>query len=65
MMKQSYNEDWIDQIRLEIYEEIKDMTSEERTEYFRSAGERIAQKYGVKVVPSRAMPTRLPRALSW
>ncbi|MDR1319852.1 MAG: hypothetical protein LBK56_00255 [Gracilibacteraceae bacterium] len=56
MMKQGYNEDWINQIRLEIYEEIKDMTSEEKTEYFMSAGDRIATEFGIKITPSLGRP---------
>jgi len=40
----------INQIRLQIYEEIKDMTPEEVTEYYCKSGEESAKKYGFKIV---------------
>jgi hypothetical protein len=42
----------IDRIRLQIYEEIKDMTPEEMNEYFRKKTEATIKKYNLKVVPS-------------
>ncbi|MCL2712226.1 MAG: hypothetical protein FWD37_02980 [Methanomassiliicoccaceae archaeon] len=42
-------EDEIDEIRLNIYEKIKDMTPQERVEYYRKSGERTAKKYGFKI----------------
>jgi len=41
-------EDEIDQIRLCIYEEMKDMTIEERVEHMNKFGEAAAKKYGFK-----------------
>ena len=43
-------EDEIDQIRLRIYEEMKDMTIEERVEHMNRFGEAAAKKYGFKFV---------------
>ena len=42
----------VNEIRLQIYEEIKDMTPQERGEYFRIRGEACAKKYGFKVCNS-------------
>jgi succinylglutamate desuccinylase len=42
----------VNEIRLRIYEEIKDMTSEEQGEYFRRRGEACAKKHGFKVIHS-------------
>ena len=39
-------------IRLMIHDEIKDMTSSERTAYFKKESEELQKKYGIKVVPS-------------
>ena len=39
-------------IRREIYEEIKDMTVEERVAYINQCGEEIAKEYGFKVIQS-------------
>ncbi|MCL2604955.1 MAG: hypothetical protein FWD90_10795 [Defluviitaleaceae bacterium] len=40
----------VDQIRLAIYEEIKDMTQAQRAEYYRKSGEATAKKYGFKII---------------
>jgi hypothetical protein len=40
----------INKIRLRLYEKMKDMTSEEVTEYYRKSGEVTAQKYGFKII---------------
>jgi len=45
-------EDEINKIRLQIYEEIKDMTIEERVERINRIGEAAAKKYGYKRVAS-------------
>jgi hypothetical protein len=45
-------EDEIDRIRLEIYEEIKDMTHAEVSAYYRECGEAAAKKYGLRRVAS-------------
>ena len=37
-------------IRLAIYEEIKDMTPEERVTYFNAQAEPIIKEYGLRVV---------------
>jgi len=41
-------EDEVDEIRLQIYEEIKDMTPKERVEYYRKSGEAIEKEYGFR-----------------
>ena len=49
-------EDRIDAIRDQIYEEIKEMTSGERTAYFNAIAEEARKKYNFRVlksVPSR------------
>ena len=45
-------EDEVDEIKLQIYEEIKDMTYQERREYYREQDEAIAKEYGFRVVHS-------------
>ncbi|MCL2143437.1 MAG: hypothetical protein FWH44_04185 [Methanomassiliicoccaceae archaeon] len=42
----------IDEIRLKIYEETKDMTSEQFNEYFRKKTEAVIKEYGIRVVSS-------------
>ena len=42
----------INQIRLRIYEETKDMTVEERVERVNRIGEAAAKKYGFKIAAS-------------
>ena len=42
----------INQIRLRIYEETKDMTPAQRAERVNKIGEKAAQKYGFKIVAS-------------
>ena len=42
----------INRIRLQIYEETKDMTVRERVERVNKIGETAAQKYGFKIVAS-------------
>ena len=42
----------VNQIRLRIYEETKDMTVQERVERVNKIGEAAAQKYGFKRVAS-------------
>ena len=51
-MRDTSIEDEIDEIRLRIYERTKDMTIEERTEYYRKSSERAAKKYGFKCIPT-------------
>jgi hypothetical protein len=51
-------EEEIDKIRLAIYEEIKDMTPSQRTEYYRKSGEATAKKYGFQIVTSIASSNR-------
>jgi vacuolar-type H+-ATPase subunit E/Vma4 len=45
-------EDNVDAIRDAIYEEIKDMTSEERTAYYNAIAEEARKKYNLCVIPS-------------
>ncbi|MCL2088461.1 MAG: hypothetical protein FWH14_03170 [Oscillospiraceae bacterium] len=42
----------VNQIRLAIYEKIKDMTPAQVTEYYRKSGEDTAKKYGFKIIAS-------------
>jgi len=42
----------VNQIRLTIYEKIKDMTPSQVTEYYRKSGEKTAKKYGFKIITS-------------
>jgi len=52
MKSTSLIEQEINQIRLAIYEKIKDMTPTQVTEYYRKSGEATAKKYGFKIVES-------------
>ena len=40
----------INEIRLQIYEEIKDMTPEQRVEYYKQSTADVIQKYGFRVI---------------
>jgi len=40
----------VNQIRLAIYENIKDLTPAQVTEYYRKSGEATAKKYGFKII---------------
>ena len=42
----------LNEIRLQIYEEIKDMTPQKRREYFRKSVEDAAKEYGFKIYGS-------------
>ena len=48
----------VDQIRLRIYEKIKDMTPAQETEYYRKSGEATAKKYGFKIISNVASENR-------
>ena len=52
MKKPNTIEQEINQIRLAIYEETKDMTPAQRAERVNRIGEAAAQKYGFKIVAS-------------
>jgi len=54
MKGRSEIEDEIDDIRLRIYEETKDLTDEQYVERVRKIGEEAAKKYGLQIV-SRAV----------
>ncbi|MCL2712616.1 MAG: hypothetical protein FWD37_05025 [Methanomassiliicoccaceae archaeon] len=43
----------IDRIRLQIYEETKDLTPEQHVEWVKNIGEKFAKEYGIQIV-SRA-----------
>jgi len=45
-------EDDIDRIRLQIYEETKDLTSAQFVDYFNKSAEALAKQYGFKIVAS-------------
>jgi len=45
-------EDEVDEIKLRIYEEIKDMTSQEIGDHYRKAGDAIVERYYLS--PSRS-----------
>ena len=49
MVYNSFEEE-LDAIRLAIYEEIKDMTPEERVAYFNAQAEPILKEYGLQTV---------------
>ena len=49
MVYNSFEEE-LDTIRLAIYEEIKDMTPEERVAYFNAQAEPILKEYGLRTV---------------
>ena len=58
MKKPNTIEDEIDRIRLEIYEETKDMTSAELTAYYRQGTEATMKKFGLKFkVAENARPS--------
>ncbi len=42
-------EEEINQIRLQLYEETKDLTYEERTKRSNELGKRLAEQYGFKI----------------
>ena len=52
MKKANTIEQEIDQIRLQIFEKIKDMTPEQHIEYYKKSGEASAKKYGFTIVAS-------------
>ena len=56
MKKPNMIEEEINQIRIRIYEEMKDMSIEERVEHANRIGEAAAKKYGFKYV-NRAKDT--------
>ena len=51
MMKDN-SESWINKIRLELYEETKDLTIEQRVKRSNELAEKLAQEYGFTVKPS-------------
>ncbi|MDR1871893.1 MAG: hypothetical protein LBS60_08265 [Deltaproteobacteria bacterium] len=52
MSKKTASDDWIDKVRIDIYEKTKNMSLEEFQEYFRRSGEEVARKYGFTIVES-------------
>ncbi|MDR0196835.1 MAG: hypothetical protein LBI36_01260 [Oscillospiraceae bacterium] len=61
-MKQPTIEQEINRIRLEIYEETKDMTVPERVERINKIGEEAAKKYGFKRVASARSASKREKA---
>jgi hypothetical protein len=49
----------VNQIRLKIYEETKDMTLDQRREYYRKSSVAAAEKYGFRLVASAKDDPRL------
>jgi hypothetical protein len=41
-------EDWLDNVRVQIYENTKYMSNAELTDYMNTKGRMIAEKYGIK-----------------
>jgi len=52
MKKPDTIEEEVNRIRLEIYEEIKDLTTEQYVERTNKIGEALAKQYGFKIVAS-------------
>jgi len=52
MKTTSKAEQEVNEIRLELYEETKDMNPVQLTEYYRKSGEAAAKKYGFKRIAS-------------
>jgi len=50
-------EDQVDAIRDKIYEEIKDMTSSERTAYFNAIAEEARKRYNFRIIKSAVKNT--------
>ena len=48
-MKKNNSELWINKIRLELYEETKDLTIEQRVKRSNELAERLAEKYGFTI----------------
>jgi len=42
----------IDAIRVKLYEEVKDLTREERLKRIREKGQKLANEFGFTIVPS-------------
>jgi hypothetical protein len=58
---------WLDKARIEIYEEIKDMTVEEEVAYLRAMAAPVLKKYNLKTVSLpivRIEPVRERKAVS-
>lgn len=51
-MKDEHPETEINRIRLELYEETKDLTREERTHRSNEQGQRLAVQYGFTIHPN-------------
>ncbi|MDR1872944.1 MAG: hypothetical protein LBS60_13670 [Deltaproteobacteria bacterium] len=56
MIKPNTIEDELNKIRLEIYEETKDLSPSEYHEYWRKHGERIAKEFGITIIKSADSP---------
>ena len=51
-MRKNDSESWINKIRLELYEETKDLTIEQRVKRSNELTEKLAKRYGFIVSPS-------------
>jgi hypothetical protein len=50
MDKYDHYEDELDAIRIKLYEQTKDMTSEEHAKFFNNKARQSAEKYGFKII---------------
>ena len=60
MKKNNTIEQEINEIRLSIYEETKDMSLDERVEYTRKMAEPVIRRYGLKVIPKAGNSVSIP-----
>jgi hypothetical protein len=54
-------EDQLDKIRLELYEETKDMAKQDAINHVNDTAKRIAVKYGIKIIKEPDFAVKNPR----
>jgi hypothetical protein len=59
MCNSETSDDWIHEVRFEIYESTKIMSNKELNEYFRKRGEEIAKKMVLQLCSSKNQSYRL------
>jgi maleate cis-trans isomerase len=57
MMNENY-EDQLDDIRIAIYEQTKNMSSQERADYFNERGVSIAKQFGLQIIDGEELSIR-------